>query len=103
MNGKGLLIWDDGKKYEGYFVNDKREGRGTFTWPDGRKYIGEWQAGKYHGKGIFVNINGHSKEGYWIHGKKVQHPSNKSSKGVPSFHISDQDSLFDKASQYSHY
>jgi hypothetical protein len=36
MHGFGLLIWKDGKKYEGEFVNDKREGKGTFTWSDGR-------------------------------------------------------------------
>jgi hypothetical protein len=36
MHGHGLLVWKDGKKYEGEFVNDKREGKGTFTWADGR-------------------------------------------------------------------
>ena len=46
MHGYGILIWKDGKKYEGEFVNDKREGRGSFTWADGRQYIGEWKAGK---------------------------------------------------------
>lgn len=46
MNGHGLLIWIDGKKYNGEFVNDKREGKGTFSWTDGRQYIGEWKAGK---------------------------------------------------------
>ena len=46
MHGYGILIWKDGKKYEGEFVNDKREGKGTFTWSDGRQYIGEWKAGK---------------------------------------------------------
>ena len=46
MHGFGVLIWKDGKKYEGEFINDKREGQGTFTWADGRQYIGEWKAGK---------------------------------------------------------
>lgn len=46
MHGYGDLEWRDGKKYEGEFVNDKREGRGTFTWADGRVYIGEWKNGK---------------------------------------------------------
>lgn len=36
MHGHGVLVWKDGKKYEGEFVNDKREGKGTFTWADGR-------------------------------------------------------------------
>jgi hypothetical protein len=46
MDGQGVLTWRDGKKYEGQFLNDKREGNGTFIWADGRKYIGEWKAGK---------------------------------------------------------
>lgn len=46
MHGYGVLIWRDGKKYEGQFVNDKREGKGTFSWSDGRQYIGEWKGGK---------------------------------------------------------
>jgi hypothetical protein len=28
MNGKGTLTWADGKKYEGNFVEDKRDGHG---------------------------------------------------------------------------
>jgi len=46
MHGEGILIWKDKKKYQGSFVNDKREGYGTFSWTDGRKYVGEWKAGK---------------------------------------------------------
>jgi hypothetical protein len=46
MHGYGLLTWKDGKKYEGYFVNDKREGQGKFTWKDGRIYDGMWKDGK---------------------------------------------------------
>lgn len=46
MHGEGTLIWKDKKKYQGSFVNDKREGHGTFSWTDGRKYVGEWKAGK---------------------------------------------------------
>ena len=46
MHGKGVLAWKDGKKYEGEFNNDKREGQGEFIWPDGRKYIGDWKNGK---------------------------------------------------------
>ena len=50
MHGRGVLIWSDGKKYEGEFLNDKRDGIGRFTWADGRMYIGEWKGGKQNGK-----------------------------------------------------
>jgi hypothetical protein len=46
MHGFGVLIWKDGKKYEGNFVNDKREGQGKFMWKDGRVYDGAWKDGK---------------------------------------------------------
>lgn len=46
MHGQGVLVWKDGKRYEGQFVNDKREGRGIFKWKDGRIYEGEWLEGK---------------------------------------------------------
>jgi hypothetical protein len=32
MDGTGTLTWKDGKRYEGNFVNDKREGHGVFIW-----------------------------------------------------------------------
>ena len=31
-HGKGVCIWKNGNRYEGYFVNNKREGHGVFTW-----------------------------------------------------------------------
>ncbi len=46
MNGKGKLLWSDGKCYEGEFKDDKKHGKGIFKWPDGRKYIGSWVNGK---------------------------------------------------------
>ena len=40
MHGKGLFTWSDGRKYEGEYNLDKKEGQGIFSWPDGRKYDG---------------------------------------------------------------
>ena len=36
MHGKGVINWTGGKKYEGDFVKNLREGTGKFYWPDGR-------------------------------------------------------------------
>ena len=58
MDGQGVLTWRDGKRYEGQFVNDKREGHGVFVWADGRKYIGSWKAGKQHGIGTYISKEG---------------------------------------------
>jgi hypothetical protein len=70
MDGYGVLKWRDGKKYEGNFVNDKREGQGTFMWADGRKYIGEWKAGKQHGIGTYISKDGVQRRGQWVNGRK---------------------------------
>lgn len=46
MDGKGILEWPDGKKYEGDFKDDKRHGTGEFRWKDGKIYKGPWIKGK---------------------------------------------------------
>ena len=38
MNGKGVFLWPDQRKYEGEYVMDKKHGYGVFTWPDRRCY-----------------------------------------------------------------
>jgi hypothetical protein len=38
MNGKGVFLWPDKRRYEGEYVMDKKQGYGIFTWPDHRCY-----------------------------------------------------------------
>ena len=52
MHGFGVYTWKDGRKYEGQYYMDKKQGHGIYTWPDGRKYDGMWKNGKQEGKGI---------------------------------------------------
>ena len=40
MHGTGVYTWNDGRKYEGEFVEDKKHGFGKYFWGDGRKYEG---------------------------------------------------------------
>ena len=40
--GKGIYQWSDGKKYEGYWQNNKMHGRGILIWADGKSYEGEF-------------------------------------------------------------
>ena len=35
MSGRGVFSWPDGRKYEGDYVTDIKEGNGLFIWPDG--------------------------------------------------------------------
>ena len=46
MSGYGIFSFKDGRRYEGQYENDNKQGMGQFEWPDGRKYIGEWFEGK---------------------------------------------------------
>ena len=46
MEGFGRFEWPDGRRYEGEYIDDKKEGKGSFFWPDGRKYEGDWLNGK---------------------------------------------------------
>ena len=32
MHGEGIITWEDGRKYEGKYYNDKKHGYGVFTW-----------------------------------------------------------------------
>ena len=46
MHGHGVYTWKDGRKYEGQYLNDKKNGFGEYQWADGRRYIGNWKDGK---------------------------------------------------------
>lgn len=60
------------RKYNGNYVNDKKEGYGEFYWPDGRIYKGYWKDGKQDGKGIYKGSNKVQREGEWLDGKLVK-------------------------------
>ena len=52
-NGKGIVYYKNGSiKYEGDFVNDKKEGNGKYINKLGDYYIGEWKEDEKNGKGI---------------------------------------------------
>lgn len=43
MHGQGVYTWADGRKYEGNYIDDKKDGYGTYRWADGREYAGQWK------------------------------------------------------------
>lgn len=92
--GKGIIKWSDGHKYEGEVSNIDgkaiRHGHGEMIfppnekYPEGMKYVGEWKNDKQEGQGKFIwiglaEINGEYKNGlpngygeqiYYTHGGK---------------------------------
>lgn len=69
-HGKGLQMWNDGSKYEGYWKNDKANGRGRLIHGDGDVYEGEWVDDKAHGFGVYLHTDGARYEGHWVNDKQ---------------------------------
>jgi hypothetical protein len=73
MNGYGEFHWPDGKKYFGFYENDKKNGFGVFCWPGNAKiFLGGWSNGKQDGLGTLLFNNGAIKYGLWINGNWVR-------------------------------
>ena len=69
-HGRGFFKWNDGEKYIGYWVNDKREGKGINCYKNGNVYEGMFKNGKKEGKGRYEWKNGDIYEGEWKNGVK---------------------------------
>ena len=80
MHGYGKIEWADGRRYEGEYENDKKQGQGIFYWADGRKYVGTWKDGQQHGQGDYYQKNGQKKLGEWVEGKRVRWVDKKKKK-----------------------
>lgn len=59
-----LLLYADGRVYEGKWKNDKQYEKDKYSWPGGDFYEGEWKDGKQHGKGESVRRK--RQLTYWI-------------------------------------
>lgn len=64
-HGKGVVVYDAGRIYEGEWLEDKRGGRGFELFSNGNKYQGQYANGKAHGKGTYTWTNGEVYEGEW--------------------------------------
>ena len=47
-------MWKDGNKYYGNYKNNIKEGKGKFIWNNGKTFEGYFLNGKPHGKGIIT-------------------------------------------------
>jgi hypothetical protein len=61
MHGKGTYVWPDGRKYQGDYINDKKDGHGYYEFGDGRRYDGQWLNGKMHGVGKIMSKEGEAR------------------------------------------
>ena len=69
--GFGVMIYKDGTKYQGEFINDKVEGYGLYYNKEGRLvYEGYWKNGKRNGIGIYHAEDGSIFKGEWANNIK---------------------------------
>ena len=54
FHGKGVFIWANGDRYEGNFFLNKRTGIGIYSWPNGERYEGQFVDGKLNGWGTYT-------------------------------------------------
>ena len=65
INGKGLMTWPNGDRYDGQWVKGNQEGEGTYYWSNGVVYTGQWKKNYIKGHGTFHFPNGNVMEGDW--------------------------------------
>ena len=66
INGKGLMTWPNGDRYDGEWKKGIMEGEGTYTYANaGYSYTGQWKKGFIKGHGTFRFSNGNVMEGDW--------------------------------------
>ena len=67
-NGKGIYKYESGAKYNGEWLNSKKNGKGILTTKD-YKYEGEYFNDLFQGKGILTTKD-YKYDGEWLNGKK---------------------------------
>ena len=68
--GKGIIYFNNGDRYEGDFRNDKFEGKGIY-YKSGDRYEGDYRNGKREGKGIYYYNNGKKEICNYLNGVKI--------------------------------
>ena len=69
-DGKGIVIYKNGAKYEGELKNNLHNGVGKLTQLDGEIFIGEWKEGKINGNGVRYHSNGDVYSGHYINNSR---------------------------------
>ena len=64
--GKGIILYKNGLKYEGEIKNNLHNGFGRLIKSEKEVFIGEWKDGKMNGKGIRYHSNGDTYSGEYL-------------------------------------
>ena len=69
-HGRGIQKFQNGSKYEGYFIADSASIKGKLTHSNNDIYEGSWKNGKADGYGTYIHNDGAKYEGYWKNDKQ---------------------------------
>ena len=70
-NGCGTFTFENGQRYDGEFRNDTYHGQGIWQFANGDRYIGNMKNGKCQGLGTYVDTNGNIRRGFWWNGTLI--------------------------------
>ena len=71
-NGYGEANYQDGSRYVGEFLNNKRHGKGTL-YQGANLYRGDFKSDKFNGKLRYEGENGEIYDGEWRNSEKNGH------------------------------
>lgn len=69
-HGRGIQLWKNGSRFEGYFIQDRVNIQGKLIHSNGDTYSGEWKNDKANGYGEYHHVNGEYYKGSWIDDKQ---------------------------------
>ena len=75
-NGFGTYVWENGEKYTGYWVSERRKGQGSNYFASGERYEGEWANDMRNGYGTNYYVDGTIKAGMWENDRYIGTSSN---------------------------
>lgn len=70
-NGCGTLSFSNGRSYMGQFEDDQFNGQGVWTLETGERYVGDFLDNRCHGEGTFFFTDGTSEQGRWEDGEQI--------------------------------
>lgn len=69
LEGRGVVTWPNGNRYDGEWRDGRQHGRGVLTGPNGNRYDGEWRDDRQNGRGVFTWPDGSRSDGEWRDGR----------------------------------
>ena len=65
-----IKSYQDGSRYEGELINEKRNGKGIYRYANNDCFVGDWKDDRFHGRGYYIFLNGERYEGDLTEGLK---------------------------------